>query len=145
MSKEKKRAPIVYFCHEYGGNDAVKEDLEPKIKELVKKYDIVPVSPIHNCGFLYDTVDYDTGFEYCRRLLVFAYCLVVFGDKSNSKGCKREKKYCKDNEVPIVEFKDFDKWYKAYMGDDYDDKREEFIEKKTDESSDGSKTEETKN
>lgn len=113
-----KRAPIVYFSHEFGGDQRNMDDLTPKIQELVKNYNIVPISPIHNNGFLYDTVDYDAGLEICRRLLVFSNCIVVFGNKSNSKGCTFEKKYCEDNNMPVIEYEDFGDWYNKYVEDD---------------------------
>lgn len=117
-----KRLPGVYFCHQYGGNDENKDYLTEKMRELSARFDFVPISPIHNMGFLYDVVDYDKGLEYCERLLLLAKCLVVFGDKSDSTGCRFEKNYCKENDIEIVEYDDFEEWYKNYMGDDYVDK-----------------------
>ena len=116
-----KRIPIVYFCHNYGGHQQNADEMIPIIQDLASKYDFIPISPIHNMGSLYNTVDYDKSIEHCIRLLNFAYCLVVFGNKSTSKGCEIEKKYSKENNIPIVEYDKFGEWYKFYMGDDYVD------------------------
>lgn len=115
------KPPFIYFSHKFGGDKNNKYKLEDYIKELVTKYEFIPISPIHNTGFLYDVVSYEKGIDWCIKLLSLASAMVVFGADSNSKGCLLEKDYCVKHNIPVVEYSDFDNWYKTYIGGNNDE------------------------
>lgn len=119
----------VYISHEFGGKDDNVNRVAGIIKDLVEKYEnIFPISPIHATGFLYHAVSYDRGIEWCLDLLNLCDCMIVFGDKSNSKGCKIEKEFCKENNIPVIEVDDFDRYYKKLFmkcGEKHGEEKEE--------------------
>lgn len=118
----------VYISHKYGGNPDNVKHVEKLIINMVNKYEhIQPISPIHATGFLYDVVSYDRGIEWCLNLLKDVDCMVVFGDDSISKGCMMEKDFCQKHNIPVIEYDNFDKWYKnrIKLGDDDCGKKEE--------------------
>ena len=98
---------VVYVCHEFG----VKENAE-KVARLIELFvnvypNICFMSLIHTFGYLYDSVDYDTGIEYCLTLLDMCDEMWTFGSKSMSRGCMIEKEYCKKYKIPIIERGDY--------------------------------------
>lgn len=105
---------VVYICHEFGGK---KENAE-KVARLIELFvDVYPnicfMSPIHTFGYLYDSVDYDTGMEYCLTLLDMCDEMWTFGSKSMSRGCMVEKRYCERYNIPIIERGDYNEcWNK---------------------------------
>jgi hypothetical protein len=111
---------MVYFSHEFGGNQKNMEKIENHIKNIVQRYDdkIMPVSPINCTGFLYDYVSYEIGIDWCLKFLSMCDIMIVFGNCSNSRGCLIEKEYCNKNNIPIVEYSDFDSWYEKHNGGD---------------------------
>ena len=118
----KKDNVMVYISHKFGGKQENMFSVERHIENLVNKYDkITPISPIHNTGFLYNLVTYQKGISFCLDLLKNCDIMVTFGEDSNSKGCMIEKEYCRNNNIPIVDEKDFDNWYKLYFGCDNDE------------------------
>ena len=94
----------IYISHQYGGKEENKLHVENIIKELVKNNpQHTYVSPIHAVGFLYNDVSYEQGIEYCLDLLKMCDVMYTFGEHSNSKGCIIEKRFCKDNNIPIID------------------------------------------
>lgn len=101
-----------YICHEYGGMyDNVKIVVD-YIKKLTSyNNNVAYISPILLFGMLYDTIPYEKSIEYCLSILVDCDFMIIFGEESNSKGCSIEKKFCNDNNIPIIEFRDYCKRY----------------------------------
>jgi hypothetical protein len=100
---------VVYICHEYGGNPENAAKVAKLVTELSLKYpEIVFVSPVHAFGFMYRDVSYIHGMIQCLTLLDMCTEMWVFGEKSNSRGCKIEKEYCDRYKIPIVERGDYD-------------------------------------
>ena len=108
----------VYISHPYGGKRANLEHVEELIVGLYKKYPslkahsylnspVCMVSPIHALGFLYDEVDYDMGMKLCYAL-IDGCDFLVYREGEISEGVKRELAYCERNNIPIVEWKDFE-------------------------------------
>ena len=92
---------VIYISHPYGGEDKNIKDVCGVIKSLVKEYpDYLFLSPIHCFGFLYDTVSYEKGIEYCLWLLDKCNEMWVFGDYKNSIGCMKEIEYCEECNIP---------------------------------------------
>ena len=90
----------VYISHSYSGKEENKQDIERIARLLVKKFpNIVPVSPVHTYGYLYNDVDYDRGLDFCIELLKTCDCMWVFGDYSNSKGVHAEIDYCEKHGI----------------------------------------------
>lgn len=99
---------VIYICHEFGGDIVNKEIVAKLIEKLVNIFpNYCFVSPIHSFGYLYDEVSYERGMEYCITLLDMCDEMWVFGDKSMSKGCLIEKRYCDRYKIPIVDKGDY--------------------------------------
>ena len=100
---------VVYVCHEFGGK---KENAEKVARLIELFFDVYPnicfVSPIRTFGYMYESVDYDKGMEYCLTLLNMCDEMWTFGSKSMSRGCMIEKRYCERYKIPIVERGDYD-------------------------------------
>lgn len=62
----------------------------------------VPVSPIHQFGFMYDSVPYAVGLQKCLALLNACDVLLLCGDWRNSKGCMAEFAYAMAKGKPIL-------------------------------------------
>lgn len=96
----------VYISHPFMNKTENREKVEKIILDIVREYDdIVPVSPIHAFGFLYDKVDYDTGIKYCLELLKTCDEMWMFGDWYISVGCIIEKNFASEHGIPIFEGK----------------------------------------
>lgn len=96
---------LIYISHPSGGKLENQLDVE-LIIETLYKYDFIYnscafVSPIHNYGYMYNTVDYDKGLSFCIDLLQHADEMWVFGDWLKSTGCKIEVDFCRENNIPI--------------------------------------------
>ena len=91
----------IYISHPYQNKRKNIEDIERIIKKFVE-YDKenIYISPVHCFGYLYNTVDYETGIKYCLELLKTCDKMWVFGDYKNSKGCNIEIEYCKKHKIP---------------------------------------------
>ena len=85
---------LVYISHPSSGlveNTRKIEDIISTLysyKEIRDKYTFV--SPVHTYGFMYHTVDYETGLMFCTDLLEHCEEVWVFGEYTKSRGCKRE-------------------------------------------------------
>ncbi|MCI8805757.1 MAG: DUF4406 domain-containing protein [Clostridiales bacterium] len=92
---------VIYISHPYGGKNENLEKVYQAAKYLVQKYpDYLFISPIHCFGFLYDTVDYKQGIEYCLWLFDKCDSMWVFGDYKKSVGCMTEIEYCEECNIP---------------------------------------------
>jgi len=100
---------VVYVCHEFGGKKENAERVARLIRLFANVYsNICFISPIHTFGYLYDSVDYNKGVEYCLTLLDMCDEMWTFGSKSMSRGCLIEKRYCERYKIPIIERGDYD-------------------------------------
>lgn len=98
---------VAYIAHPFGGKTENIQDLERIICELTKQYpDYVFFSPLHNSGFLYNTVDYDTGMQYCFEMLKRCDELWLCKGWENSKGCMLEVVYAHEHNIPIYQLED---------------------------------------
>lgn len=85
---------LVYISHPSSGLEENTKKLEDIIstlysyEEIRDKYTFV--SPVHTYGFMYHTVDYETGLKFCTDLLEHCEEVWVFGNYEISTGCKRE-------------------------------------------------------
>ena len=92
---------IVYISHPYSNKTENKEKIEEIVKELAIKHpNYLFVSPVHCFGYLYNTVDYQTGIDYCLWLLGKCTEMWVFGDYKNSRGCNIEIKIAEESGIP---------------------------------------------
>lgn len=105
---------VIYMCHQFGGKDENRILVEKKICDLYAnymrlfvQYDVTLFSPIHATGYLYNHMSYDDGMRQCYVLLSKCDMMVTFGEMSMSEGCTREKKYCAEHGIPIVDINDF--------------------------------------
>jgi len=99
---------LVYICHEFGGKQENVEKVTKLIRKLIKSYpSICFLSPIHATGFLYTDVSYEKGMEYCLTLLDMCDEMWTFGSKSDSKGCRIEKEYCKRYKIPVTDWGEY--------------------------------------
>jgi hypothetical protein len=91
---------LIYISHPYQDKKENIEDIEKIINSLAKKYDEYTfVSPVHCFGFMYTTVSYDRGLDFCLDLLDCCEQMWVFGDYTNSTGCTKEIEYCIANNI----------------------------------------------
>lgn len=96
-----KYTKVVYISHPYGNNIHNKSEIEDIIQSLVTIYpNYLFLSPVHSFGFLYSTVDYSIGIEYCLWLLGKSDEMWVFGDYKNSRGCMIEIKCAEESGIP---------------------------------------------
>jgi hypothetical protein len=92
----------IYVAHPYGGKEENKIAVEEIVKELVANNpDILYMSPIHAFGYLYDTVSYEKGMEYCIDLLRGCDELLLCEGWENSKGCCAEYTYALGKGIPV--------------------------------------------
>lgn len=97
---------LVYVAHPYGGEEHNKKQVEIYISRIIRDYpDVVPVSPIHNLGFLYHSMTYIEGMEQCLHLLSMCTELWLCAGWENSKGCCMEYAYAKGRGIKIYEIK----------------------------------------
>jgi hypothetical protein len=95
----------IYICHQYSGLEENKIHVESIIKQLVRDNpQHTFISPINCFGYLYNEVSYKQGIEYCLDLLKMCDVMYTFGKWSNSRGCKIEKQFCEDNNIPIKDY-----------------------------------------
>lgn len=100
---------VVYICHEFGGKRENADIIAAIVKDLSRQHpEICFISPVHSFGFMYDTVSYEKGMEYCLTLLDMSDEMWTFGSKSMSRGCMIEKRYCERYKIPIIERGDYD-------------------------------------
>lgn len=103
---------IVYISHPYGNSEVNKLHIEKIITSMCKSKKITAeyliVSPVHNFGFMYDDVDYETGINFCIDLLGASDIMIVFGDWKSSRGCTMEVEHCLKTKKPYVVIEDED-------------------------------------
>lgn len=92
----------IYIAHPFGGLKENKEKVEKIIRHILDRTpDMVPISPIHALGWLYNDVPYDKGMEWCYRLLDGCDCIIMCPGWQDSKGCRLEYEYAKKHNIPI--------------------------------------------
>ena len=92
----------IYVAHPYNGKEINKTRVEEFIRKMVKNNtDIMPVSPIHAMGYLYNDVGYEQGMQYCLELLKTCDELLLCEGWEESIGCKMEKAYAENHGIPI--------------------------------------------
>ncbi len=99
----------IYVAHPYGGDEKNKKIVELFIKKLVEvDPGITFISPIHAFGYLYDTLDYETGIDMCLDLMENCDALLIppFSQIENSKGCLVELGYAKGKGLKILSWLD---------------------------------------
>lgn len=99
----------IYIAHPFGGEQENKERVEDIVTDLVKKNeDLIYISPIHMFGYLYDTVSYEQGMEWCLEMLDTCDCLVLASDEwVNSRGCNMEVDFAKDKGIDVLTLDEF--------------------------------------
>ena len=96
----------VYFAHPFEGNEVNLKKVERVIKNYVKENpEVIPVSPLHAFGYLYNEVDYTTGLGWCLALLKTCDVLVLSGEWRGSMGCTVERQIAEWNGIEVVEYK----------------------------------------
>lgn len=97
---------LVYISHPYGGNIENAKNIENIVKKIYESDRIYAeyciVSPVHAFGFMYDAMDYDKGIGICLDMLGKCDLMLVFGNWESSRGCNKEIRYCKDNNIPYM-------------------------------------------
>lgn len=97
----------VYFAHPFQGSKDNVTELERIVRSVVTKNnencEIVPVSPLHALGFLWEDVSYEYGLELCLELLNDCDVLALCGDWKSSYGCNVEYEFAKRHGITIVE------------------------------------------
>ena len=105
---------LVYISHPSGGKEYNTLDIQRIVEILVSNdyffENFTYVSPVHNFGFMYNTLDYEKGLNLCLDLLNKCDVMLVFGDYTTSTGCKREIEYCIEHDIPYTIVKDLDNW-----------------------------------
>jgi len=92
---------MVYVAHPYNNKASNKKSVEMIIKELtLRNPGTTCISPIHAFGFLYTVVDYETGIEYCKDLLLKCDSALFCKGWETSKGCNIEMEFCKERGIP---------------------------------------------
>lgn len=92
----------VYIAHPYGGKEENKQKVEEIIRKLVKDNpDMMPVSPIHALGFLYNETEYIAGMNLCLKLLQSCDKLVLCPGWQGSKGCCMEYAFAQGHGIEI--------------------------------------------
>ena len=85
---------LVYISHPSGGREDNKINIENIMRALYSDEEISNkycfVSAVHNYGFRYFEVDYDTSISYCTDLQKHCDEIWVFGDWKSSRGCNIE-------------------------------------------------------
>lgn len=95
---------MIYVAHAYSNQANNKRSVENIIKELsLKNPSKVYVSPIHTFGFLYTVVSYEKGMFYCLSLLDECDSAIFCPGWQDSKGCRLEMEFCKENKIPWEE------------------------------------------
>ena len=91
---------IVYISHPYSGLKENEEKVAYIINQLTEKYPTyLFISPIHAFSYAYHAVDYQKGINMCLWLLDRCDEMWIYGDWENSKGCKMEIEFCKNNDI----------------------------------------------
>ena len=98
---------LVYICHEYGGVEENFTAITNTVRKLVEKYpNYCFLSPVHALSYLSYNENRCFEMEKCLFLLDMCDEMWVFGERSLSEGCMREKDYCKVHKIPIKEVVD---------------------------------------
>jgi hypothetical protein len=93
---------VVYIAHPLRGN--VKENVEQVTaicKAIAEEGKVIPFSPIHAFGFMSAEGDQTKVMRYCLSMLGKVNELWVFGNWSESEGCKIEIAYARIFKIPI--------------------------------------------
>lgn len=111
MDTNKKE--LVYISHPSSGLEENTLDVEKIIRTLYGNNNLYDkycfVSPIHCFGFMYHDVEYFKGLSFCTDLLKHCKIMLVFGDWTNSVGCKAEVELCRELDIPVIFIANSDK------------------------------------
>lgn len=92
---------VAYIAHQFNGNPENVKDAERIILHLIKDHpDFTFYSPLHNTGFFYFAMDYETGMKHCFELLRRCDELWLCPGWENSKGCNLELAYAREHKIP---------------------------------------------
>lgn len=99
----------IYIAHPFGGQQENVERVQDIVTDLVKRNEeLIYISPINMFGYLYNTVSYEQGMEWCLNILDTCDCLVLASDEwANSEGCCMENEYAKDKGIEIFTLDEF--------------------------------------
>lgn len=104
MDTEKKK--LVYISHPSSGLEENTLDVEYIVKQLYDNEELYNnycfISPIHCFGFMYNTTEYTKGLSFCTDLLKHCDIMLVFGDWTESVGCKAEVDMCNELGIPVL-------------------------------------------
>lgn len=104
---------LVYISHPSSGLKENTLDVEKIIRRLYADNNLYSkycfVSPIHCFGFMYHDVEYFKGLSFCTDLLMHCKIMLVFGDWTNSVGCKAEIDLCRELGIPVIFIDNSDK------------------------------------
>lgn len=99
IHKEYEKA--IYISHPYGGDKTNLEKVAAIIESLRIIYsNYLFISPLHAFSHEYDKIPYEDGIKECLWLLSKCDECWLFGDYMNSRGCKIEKEYCNNHNIP---------------------------------------------
>ena len=102
----------IYLCHEFEGIYENAKIITDNIKTLVSYNKSASyISPVHLFGVLYNRVSSKLYSEYCISLLKDCDIMIVFGEKSKTDECINQIEYCKNHNIPIIEYVDYCKKY----------------------------------
>lgn len=92
----------VYIAHPLRGN--VENNIQSATKicqKLASEKQIIPLSPLHNFGYLDPKGDSYHAMQLCFGLLSLADEIWVFGEWWESEGCRAEIYYAGCRNIPI--------------------------------------------
>ena len=89
----------VFISHPYKDDPkGNKKRADTICRELAKKGDILPISPLHLFSFMEDDLQREGILRVCFRLIDICDEVWVYGD---SEGCRREANYAKSVGKPV--------------------------------------------
>ena len=102
----------IYLCHEFDGIYDNAKTITSYIKTLVTyNKSAAYISPVHLFGVLYNTIDISSYLNYCTSLLKCCDMMIVFGNNSKNEEGIYQINYCKEHNIPVIEYVDYCKKY----------------------------------
>jgi len=94
----------IYVAHPFQGK---RENMQAitHICQLLVKFGIMPISPVHAFAFLNDKVseDREKALKFCEELVETCDAIFLFGEWQKSDGCIRERNVALLEMIPIYE------------------------------------------